>query len=44
MMDTKTVSLKGTKTEDELIEEALDKIKYKDRKRLQGVSNDYNLY
>lgn len=40
--DTKNSSLKGTKSEDELIKEALDKIRYKDRKRLQGASNNYN--
>jgi len=44
IMDAKSVSLKGTKTEDELIKEALDKIRYKERKRLQGVSNSHNFY
>lgn len=42
IMDTKSVSLKGTKTEDELVKEALDKIRYKERRRLQSVSNNYN--
>ena len=41
-LDSKNNSLKGTKTEDELVKEALDKIRYKDRRRLQGVSNNYN--
>ncbi len=42
IMDTKEISLiKGTKTEDELIEEALDKIRYKDRKRLSASSYNY---
>jgi len=40
-LDAKTISLKDTKSEDELVKEALDNIRYKDRRRLQVNTYDY---